>query len=165
MDDDSLVEVKERINELDLNLRKRLKEVEDKLKIIELKCNEKIDYKEVGNIEERVLAESKKQQQILFKKMAEKEELRATIKHFDQLIKNIHEYIKERFDKFEENDDALLQKKPYAGIKCASCEKGLKNISGMANEFYTWNKMPNRDPVVRIGGQGFSKILSMLKPV
>ena len=32
----------------------------------------------------------------------------------------------------EENDDAMLSKKPLGGYSCASCEKKLVNISGMA---------------------------------
>jgi len=29
----------------------------------------------------------------------------------------------------EENDDAILSKKPLGGFSCASCEKGIKNLS------------------------------------
>jgi len=65
--------------------------------------------------------------------MAEKEELKVVVKHFDKMIKNLHAYIKTKFSMAEDTDDAMLSKKPYLNAKCASCEKNLKNISGLAN--------------------------------
>lgn len=59
----------------------------------------------------------------MLKRLAEKEELKTVVKHFDKLIKNLHVYIKNKFSMVEENDDAILTKKPLGGYSCASCEK------------------------------------------
>lgn len=65
--------------------------------------------------------------------MAEKEELRVIMKHFDKLIKNLHSYIRNKFTMVEENDDAMLSKKPLTSMKCASCDKNLKNMTALSN--------------------------------
>ena len=59
----------------------------------------------------------------MLKRLAEKEELKTVVKHFDKLIKNLHVYIKNKFSMVEENDDAILTKKSLGGYSCASCEK------------------------------------------
>jgi len=60
----------------------------------------------------------------------------------------------------------MFSKKPFAGLSCASCEKDIVNMYGKRVEYMPWGKMPFRDPSERIArvGQGFSKMLSMLKP-
>ena len=60
----------------------------------------------------------------------------------------------------------MLTKKPFAGLACASCEKDLTNMYGRKVEYMPWHKLPLRDPAERIAkvGQGFSKMLSMIKP-
>ncbi len=66
----------------------------------------------------------------------------------------------------EEEETAMLAKKPL-GWSCASCQKDLTNISfGQQNQFQNWNKLPFRNPGERIArvGQGFSKMLSQIKP-
>lgn len=102
----------------------------------------------------------------MLKKVAEKEELRVALKHFEKLIKNLHSYIKNKFTLAEETDDAMLTKKPLLSAKCASCERGLKNISGIISQngqdFLNWNKMPTREPIAKYG-KGFSKILASIK--
>lgn len=88
------------------------------------------------------------------------------VKHFDKLIKNLHTYIKNKFSMVEDNDDAILSKKPLGGFSCVSCDKQIKNMSHLGSntgDFNTWNRMPQREPIARMG-QGFSKILSMIKP-
>jgi hypothetical protein len=51
-------------------------------------------------------------------------------------------------------DDAMLSRKPLEGISCASCEKGLVNMSGMPVPYYNWKKMPvshnDRTPMVSV---------------
>ena len=69
----------------------------------------------------------------MIKKLAEKEEVKSVVKHFDKMIKNLHQYVKNKFSMAEETDDAMLSKKPLGGYSCASCEKSLRNISGLAS--------------------------------
>ena len=79
-------------------------------------------------------------------------------------IKEIFEIIGD-FSGRPNEDDAMLSRRPLGPVACASCEKGLTNIIGMPVDYYTWKRMPARDPSERIAryGQGFSKILSHMR--
>lgn len=71
-----------------------------------------------------------------------------------------------RLDENEDQEDtAMLMKKPINGFSCASCETKLQNISTKAGLHTNWKKMPARDPLDRLprAGQGFSKILQSIK--
>ena len=63
-------------------------------------------------------------------------------------------------------EDAMFSKRHLGPQACASCEKNLVNMYGQAVDYYAWKKLPFRDPSERIAryGQGFSKILSYMKP-
>lgn len=65
-----------------------------------------------------------------------------------------------------QTDDAMFTKKHLGPQACASCEKNLVNMYGQQADYHVWNKLPFRDPSERIAryGQGFSKILSYMKP-
>jgi hypothetical protein len=43
--------------------------------------------------------------------MAEKEELKTVVKHFDKVFKNLHSYIKTKFSMAEDTDDAMFTTK------------------------------------------------------
>mmetsp|Transcript_11511 Transcript_11511/g.17349 ORF Transcript_11511/g.17349 Transcript_11511/m.17349 type:complete len:95 (-) Transcript_11511:388-672(-) len=60
----------------------------------------------------------------------------------------------------------MFSKKHIGPFACASCEKNLVNLHGQAADHTAWKKLPFRDPNERIAryGQGFSKILSHMKP-
>ena len=60
----------------------------------------------------------------------------------------------------------MFTRKPLGGNSCASCEKNITNLQGKMAEYFPWQKFPFRDPNERIArvGQGFSRMLSMLKP-
>jgi len=62
-------------------------------------------------------------------------------------------------------EDAMFTRKPLGPVQCASCEKGIVNLLGMKADYLAWNKLPFREPNERIAkyGQGFSKILGMMK--
>ena len=63
-------------------------------------------------------------------------------------------------------DEAMLARRPLLGWTCVSCEKNLTNYYGQQQaEYQPWGKFPFRDPSDRIAriGQGFSKMLSMVK--
>ena len=59
----------------------------------------------------------------MLERLAEKEEVRAVQKQSEKGLKNLHSYMKNKFIMLEEQDDAMLSKKPLAGIKCGSCER------------------------------------------
>eukprot|EP00347_Sterkiella_histriomuscorum_P013450 403364665 len=164
VDEEVVNEINEKITILQNEIKKILKSMEHEAQVIDTKLQEKIDYSNLPKIEEKILMECDKLQQKVLKRVAEKQELQAVVKHFDKLIKNLHTYIKNKFSMVEENDDAILSKKPLGGFSCVSCDKQIKNLSLLANgDYNTWNKLPNREPIARLG-QGFSKILSMIKP-
>jgi len=55
---------------------------------------------------------------------------------------------------------ALSPGKSNRGLSCASCEKGLTDMYGVAADFVPWNKMSFRGSADRIAkvGAGFSKM-------
>ncbi|CDW91689.1 UNKNOWN [Stylonychia lemnae] len=61
-----------------------------------------------------------------------------------------------------EEEDVMLSKKNY---QCLSCDKNLINIQSSPAEYYTWSKLPLKEPGDRIArlGKGFSKILGNYK--
>lgn len=71
----------------------------------------------------------------------------------DKQIKNLHAYVKNKFQMVEENDDAILSKRPLmGGFSCASCEKKITNGFGTANpEFVQWNKLPQKEHLAQYG--------------
>ena len=99
----------------------------------------------------------------IIKKMADKEELKQTIKHFEKMVKNLHQYMKAKFSALEDEDDVMLSKRPLQGFACASCEKGVKKMGATSDKFQDWNRMQSKEHIAKVGS-GFSKILAMLKP-
>ena len=59
----------------------------------------------------------------------------------------------------------MFTKKPYGPVTCASCEKGLINIQGMAVDYHVWNRLPFREQGERLSkyGAGFSHILANMR--
>ena len=89
------------------------------------------------------------------------------MKRFALLNKKIRE-ISEKIDASGgrgTEDDAMFTKKPYGPVACASCEKGLINIQGMAVDYHVWNRLPFREQGERLSkyGAGFSHILSNMR--
>ena len=81
-------------------------------------------------------------------------------------IKEIMDLLSGRANTANE-DDAMFSKRHLGPSACASCDKNLVNLNGIAIDYHVWKKLPFRDPAERISryGQGFSKILSAMKPV
>ena len=47
-------------------------------------------------------------------------------------------------------EDAMFTKKPLGGVSCASCERGITNMSGLVVDYTPWKKLPFREPGERI---------------
>jgi hypothetical protein len=60
----------------------------------------------------------------------------------------------------------MFTKKYVGPVNCASCEKGIVNLCGSPVDYHAWKRLPFREPSERIAryGQGFSKILTMMRP-
>jgi len=54
----------------------------------------------------------------------------------------------------DDEETAMLAKKPLGGWSCASCEKDLINISGRLPAYQAWSKLPFRSPGERIAKVG-----------
>lgn len=101
----------------------------------------------------------------LSKQFADKNETKKNLKMLEKQLKNLLDIFMQKQGNQDE-DNAMLSKKPLGGFSCASCEKNLINLQSRPPEYYTWNKLPMRDPSDRIArvGQGFSRMLSSMKP-
>lgn len=161
----------------------RIKAIEDKLKSLEhdLKgfnneivkeiknhqdqINGKADYSQLDELRDSLLS---KIDDLLrgFKQFADKNETKKALKNLEKQLKNLYDLVMSKMQSGADEDDAMFSKKPLGGFSCASCEKNLINLNGRAPEHYSWNKFPLRDPAERIArvGQGFSKMLSSMKP-
>lgn len=102
----------------------------------------------------------------MLKKFADKNEMLRALKKLEERILALEKALYDMQGNVGSADDALLAKKPLGGWSCASCQKDLINLEGMKVQYYPWAKLPQRDPAERIAkvGQGFSRMLSMLKP-
>jgi hypothetical protein len=85
----------------------------------------------------------------LLKKFADRDEtamkLRIHDKHVIIIIVN-HQinrlYSLLNTERKQEEDEAMLSKKPLLGYSCGSCDKNLVNYYGLKGDFVPWNKMP-----------------------
>lgn len=99
---------------------------------------------------------------------ADKEGTRKRLNALEKNIKNLYDLLMAQINgkNNHEEDDAMFTKKPYGPVTCASCEKDVVNLQGKQADYLAWKRLPFREPSERIAryGQGFSKILSMMKP-
>ena len=127
----------------------------------------KAEKKDLLDLEDRLTKQLKDAMDELLGTLANKEDI---MKRLAQLGKNMNDLMemmaKLKRDGIHEEDDAMFTKKHLGPVSCASCERGLVNLSGMPADFHTYKKLPFRDPSERIAryGQGFSKILSHMRP-
>ena len=141
------------------------KELGRNVKTLEDAVYAKADKADLAALEKMIMDRLNQLVNELGKKFAEKGETKRAIKGIERQLKNLFDIIMaNRSNKDEE--DAMFAKKPLGGWSCASCQKNLVNLQGQMAEFTHWNKLPVRDPSERIAkvGQGFSKMLSMLRP-
>jgi cell division septum initiation protein DivIVA len=140
-----------------------LKELKQRVIILEDMMEQKLDREEF----ERWKAENDLQKIIqgLIKKFADRNEMIKALKRLEERIMALEEYMREHLAN-NITDNALFTTKPLGGWSCASCQKDIVNLEGMPAQFYPWAKFPQRNPTERIAkvGQGFSRMLSMVKP-
>lgn len=147
VDEEFAAEIRGDIRKLTKDLKQlELEQKNEKLRV-DKELKSKFDLSELEAIEKGILDKSEEQINKCVKRMAEKVELTVQIQKVDKQIKNLHAYVKNKFQMVEENDDAILSKRPLmGGFSCASCEKKITNGTGVANpEFVQWNKMPQKE--------------------
>lgn len=135
------------------------------LKQLQDQLNNKVDYDRLGELEKLLLDKLNEAIRGLTKQLADKNETKKNLKNLEKQLRNLLDVFMQRQTRPDE-DDAMFSKKPLGGFSCASCEKNLINLNAKPPEFYTWNRLPVRDPSERIArvGQGFSRMLSSMKP-
>lgn len=127
----------------------------------------KADKQDLIDLENRLLDKLREMIQQILNQFANKDDV---MKRFAQLSKKIREIMdllsRQGGADGGHEQDAMFSKRHLGPQSCASCEKGLVNMYGQAVDFHAWKKLPFRDPSERIAryGQGFSKILSYMKP-
>ena len=95
-------------------------------------------------------------------KFADRADTKKALKYLEGFIREFMEI----GTKKPTGTDAMFAKKPLGGWSCASCETNLEKLKGIAAAYYSWNKMPYRDPNDRIArsGPGFSRMLATIQP-
>lgn len=96
----------------------------------------------------------------------EKEATKKKFAAIEKNIKNLYDMmIAAKTDRPEE-ESGMFTKKYVGPVNCASCEKGVVNLLAQPVDYHVWKRLPFREPSERIAryGQGFSKILTMMKP-
>ena len=69
----------------------------------------------------------------LSKKFADKKDTKKALKLLEKQIKNLYDlFMSSRNQGGENEDDAMFTKKPLGGMSCASCEKNIVNLQGIA---------------------------------
>lgn len=126
----------------------------------------KADLSALKDLEKYLLSKIEDLANDLDKRFADKNETKKALKALEKQIKNLYDLIMSRQGAPQGEDDAMFAKKPLGGWSWASCAKDLINLQGIPAEFVPWRAWPFRDPNERVAksGQGFSKILSKMKP-
>jgi chromosome segregation ATPase len=95
-------------------------------------------------------------------KFADRADTKRSLKYLESMIREFIEFGSRK----PTGDDAMFAKKPLGGWSCASCETNLEKLKGISAAYYSWNKMPYRDPSDRIAraGPGFSRMLAGIQP-
>ena len=127
---------------------------------------QKADRKELKELEDQLIEKMLKLLEELMSRFSDRDETNRSLKNFEKSIRSFVEKSSFTSPRKDEEETALLAKKPLGGWSCASCEKDLVNISGRVPGYQAWSKLPFRVPGERIAkvGQGFSKMLALVNP-
>ena len=160
--DEKLEEILERLARIDIEIKNLNSIMAHHDQVLPTKA----DKKDLQEIEDRILGRLQDLFNEFFGKYSDREETNRSLKNFEKNIKNFVEKSAMNSPRREEEDTAMLAKKPMGGWSCASCEKDLVNISGRAPGYQAWSRLPFRAPGDRIAkvGQGFSKMLALVNP-
>lgn len=96
----------------------------------------------------------------------DKEALKKKLTNIEKNVKNLYDMIIGLQSKQPDEESAMFSKKYVGPANCASCEKNIVNLLGSPVDYHVWKRLPFREPSERIAryGQGFSKILTMMRP-
>lgn len=96
----------------------------------------------------------------------DKESMKKKFGAIEKNIKNLFDMLIAQQTKQPEEDSGMFTKRYVGPANCASCEKNITNLLAQPADYTAWKRLPFREPSERIAryGQGFSKILTMMKP-
>ena len=166
IDPSKIDSLEHKINQLDSDFKKFNNEIVKEIKNHQDQINGKVDYSQLEELKEFLLG---KIDELMrgFKQFADKNETKKALKNLEKQLKNLYDLVMSKAQGSGiDEDDAMFSKKHLWGFSCASCEKNLINLCSKPPDHYSWNKFPLRDPAERIArvGQGFSRMLSSMKP-
>ena len=160
-------DLEEKLQKLRDDFEKFKDDVMKWLKDLQNTLSNKADLTALKELENYLLGRLEDLANGLDKRFADKNETKKALKALEKQIKNLFDLIMSQNggEKVGE-DDAMFAKKPLGGWSCASWAKDLINLQGLPAEFLPWRAWPFRDPNERVAksGQGFSRILSKMKP-
>ena len=124
----------------------------------------KADKSDLEDLENRLMEQMRDAIAQLLAQIPNKDELMKRFALLNKKIKDCMEKLDSQGGRGTE-DDAMFSKKPYGPAACASCDKGLINIQGMAVDYHVWNRLPFREQGERLSkyGAGFSHILANMR--
>lgn len=96
----------------------------------------------------------------------DKEALKKKLAALEKNVKSLYDMMIASQSAQPTEESTMFSKKYVGPANCASCEKGIVNLLGQPVDYHVWKRLPFREPSERIAryGQGFSKILTMMKP-
>ena len=168
MTDDELIGVI--MDKVELRVQKDFRTLDNDIQNLKMehgaKIREKLDRKELEEVQKVLYLSVAEQLQEKTKKFAEKLEVKKLAKVVDKQIENLFSLIQAKLGAGSAEEGAILSRKPAGLTSCASCEKIIRNETQTMADHQAWNRLPYRDPSERIAkvGQGYSKMLKMVKP-
>lgn len=156
--------IEKRLDNLEDDFGRFNNEIVKEIKNHQDQINGKADYSQLEELKDFLLGKIDDLMRGL-KGFADKSDTKKALKNLEKQLKNLYDLVMSKM-RGDDEDDAMFSKKPLGGFSCASCEKNLLNLYGKPADHHSWNKFPLRDPAERIArvGQGFSRMLSSMKP-
>lgn len=95
---------------------------------------------------------------------ADKEATRKKTAALEKAVRKLHEMVKtlQQVTQAATEDEAMFTKKYVGPADCASCDKGIINLSGSKAEPVHWNRLPFKDPSERIARVSFTSLRSVI---
>lgn len=126
----------------------------------------KATKEELADLEARMMQRLQEMFDQLRQMFPDKEALKKKLAAMEKNIKSLYEMIVANQNKGPQEESAMFTKKYVGPVNCASCEKDIVNLLAQPVDYHVWKRLPFREPSERIAryGQGFSKILTMMKP-
>ena len=112
--------------------------------------DKKADKLDLENLERRFIDRLNDLIKNFIDRFADKKDVYKRLTQIDKQIKTLFDLLMNQESHRATEEDAMFTKKPLGGVSCASCEKGITNLSGHVAEFQAWKRLPFKEPGERI---------------